>query len=88
MTNALYVAGAILLLILCFIIIRYPTKAIQMIGKTVVRITIGVLLLFFFNVFGGYIGLHIPINVYTVAISSLLGVFGTVALVAVQIFAL
>lgn len=86
MSKSFYVVSSVLLLILFYVVIRHPTKTMRIIGKSVVRITIGLLLLFFFNVFGGYIGLHIPINVYTVAVSSLLGIFGTLALAAVQIY--
>lgn len=88
MMNVLYVVSSVLLLFIFYVTIRYPAQTVSIIGKTAVRLTIGLLLLFFFNVFGGYIGLHIPINVYTVTISSTLGIFGTLALAAVQIFAL
>lgn len=88
MINVLYVVSSVLLLIIFYVAIRYPAKMMSMVGKIIVRLTIGLLLLFFFNIFGGYIGLHIPINVYTVTVSAALGVFGTLALAAVQIFTL
>lgn len=71
-----------------FFIFRTPAKSARLIGSGVIRLTIGVLFLFFFNVFGGAIGLHIPINIFTVLISSILGIFGVTSLAAIHIFIL
>lgn len=75
-------------MILIFFLFRKPALTMRIIGNGVIRMTIGVLLLFFFNVFGGYIGLHIPINIFTVLISSILGIFGITSLAAIHIFIL
>lgn len=79
----------IVLGIICFVfvvfVVRAPTKITRVIGSSAIRLTIGVLFLFFFNVFGGNYGLHIPINLFTVAVSSILGVFGVATLAAVHI---
>src|SRR5699024_11489144 len=45
--------------IFVYLIVRLPQKVSRVLGTSVVRLTIGLLLLFFFNVFGGYIGLHV-----------------------------
>jgi len=37
-------------------------------------------------VFGGAIGLHIPINLFTTVVSGFLGVFGLASLAAIQLF--
>ncbi|MFC2948802.1 pro-sigmaK processing inhibitor BofA family protein [Virgibacillus sediminis] len=73
-------------LIVLLLVIGAPAKPMRFIGQATVKIGIGILLLFFFNVFGGAIGLHIPINLFTVAISGILGVFGVASLAAMQIF--
>lgn len=75
-------------LVLLLLIIRAPAKVTKVLGHSAIRLTIGVLILFFFNVFGGSIGLHIPINVFTVIVSSILGVFGVTSLAAIHIFIL
>lgn len=78
----------ILLILIIFILIGTPMKPMRLIGQTAVKLAIGVLFLFFFNVFGGYVGLHIPINIFTVFVSSFLGLFGIISLAAVHIFIL
>lgn len=73
-------------IVLAIFLIRAPVKLTRLIGKSVIRITIGVLVLFFINVFGGTIGLHIPINVFTVLVSSILGLFGVISLASIHWF--
>jgi len=75
-------------IIILFLIIRSPAKLIRFLGHSTIRLTIGVLFLFFFNVFGGSLGLHIPINIFTVLVSSILGLFGVTSLAAIHIFIL
>lgn len=65
-----------------------PVKPTRFIAHTTVKLGIGILLLFFFNVFGGAIGLHIPINLFTITISGFLGFLGISSLAAIQIFLL
>jgi len=83
--NATIVIVGLLSLIVLLLIIGAPIKSIRFMGRATIKIAIGVLFLFFFNVFGGYIGLHIPINIFTVAVSSILGVLGVVAIACIQI---
>lgn len=75
-------------IVLAIFLIRAPAKLTRLIGQTVIRITIGVLVLFFINVFGGAFGLHIPINIFTVLISSVLGLFGVISLASIHWFLL
>lgn len=75
-------------LVVIVLMIRTPRNATKILGYTAIRLTIGVLFLFFFNVFGGSIGLHIPINLFTVFVSSILGIFGITSLAAIQFFLL
>lgn len=85
-------AAIIVLAIICLsfvvMIVRKPSKLTRFIGSSAIRAVIGVLLLFFVNVFGANFGLHIPINIFTVLVSSVLGVFGIGALIAAHIFLL
>ena len=73
-------------LIVLLLLVGAPAKPMRFIAQSTVKLGIGVLLLFFFNVFGGAIGLHIPINLFTVFISGFLGVFGMASLAAIQLF--
>lgn len=72
-------------LIVIILIIGAPVKTLRFMGNFGVKLIIGVLFLFFLNVFGGMIGLHIPINIFTVLVSSVLGLFGISSLVAIQL---
>lgn len=75
-------------IILIIFFIRAPSTLTRFIGQSAIRVTVGVLFLFFINVFGNSIGLHIPINVFTVLISSVLGLFGVATLACIHLFLL
>lgn len=74
--------------IFVYLIVRLPQKVSRVLGTSVVRLTVGLLLLFLFNVFGGYIGLHVPINLFTLGVTTVLGLFGMMSLVAIHLFIL
>lgn len=82
------VISIMVVLIILLLIIGAPIKPTRFIAHSTVKLGIGILLLFFFNVFGGAIGLHIPINLFTIIVSGFLGVFGISSLAAIQIFLL
>lgn len=73
-------------LIILLLVIGAPSKPTRFLAQSTVKLAIGLLLLFFFNVFGGAIGWHIPINLFTVLISGFLGVFGIASLAALHIW--
>lgn len=76
------------LLIGVLLVAGAPLKPMKLIGNGAVRVVIGVLFIFFFNVFGASVGLHIPINVYTALVTGLLGLPGLASLVAIHMFVL
>lgn len=85
MSSAIFISIVIgLIIILLFV--GAPAKPMKFIGQATVKLGIGILFLFFFNVFGGIIGLHIPINLFTVIVSGFLGLFGLASLAAIQMF--
>lgn len=84
--DALYIVVVVAFVL--FTLLRMPKQMMRLLGNGIVRITIATLLLFFLNVFGGYIGLHIPINIFTVFVSTLLGFAGIASLVAIHLFLL
>ncbi|WLR50881.1 pro-sigmaK processing inhibitor BofA family protein [Bacillus tianshenii] len=71
-------------LILLLLILGAPIKPLQIIGQGCVKLIVGALLLFFLNAFGTSLGMHIPINFITAAISGFLGLPGLAALVAIE----
>lgn len=73
-------------LIILLLIVGAPVKSLRFIANTTVKLGIGVLLLFFLNIFGGAIGLHVPINLFTVGVSGFLGLFGVASLAAIHLF--
>ncbi|WP_068675882.1 pro-sigmaK processing inhibitor BofA family protein [Oceanobacillus sp. Castelsardo] len=73
-------------LIVLLLFVGAPIKPMRFIGQATVKIGIGILFLFFVNVFGGAIGLHIPINMYTAIVAGFLGLFGVASLTAIHLF--
>ncbi|WP_188456172.1 pro-sigmaK processing inhibitor BofA family protein [Virgibacillus oceani] len=73
-------------LIVLLLVVGAPIKPMRLIAHGTVKIGIGILFLFFFNVFGGAIGLHIPINLFTTIVSGFLGLFGVASLAAIHLF--
>ncbi|TDQ38265.1 pro-sigmaK processing inhibitor BofA family protein [Aureibacillus halotolerans] len=55
-------------------------------GKSIVKVLIGALFLFFLNTFFGHLGINVPINLATAALSGFLGLPGVAALAAVSYF--
>lgn len=72
--------------ILIFLFVRMPKFLLRFVGTGTVRMAIGLLMLVLLNVFGNSFGLHIPINIFTILVSSILGVFGVISLAAIHIF--
>ncbi|WP_339230775.1 pro-sigmaK processing inhibitor BofA family protein [Oceanobacillus sp. FSL K6-2867] len=80
------VISVIVGLIIILLFVGAPVKPMKFIGQATVKLGIGILFLFFFNVFGGMVGLHIPINLFTAVVSGFLGLFGLASLVAIHLF--
>ncbi|MUK88099.1 pro-sigmaK processing inhibitor BofA [Ornithinibacillus sp. L9] len=73
-------------LIVVLLFVGAPVKPMRFIAQGTVKLGIGVLFLFFFNVLAGFMGLHIPINIFTVLVSGFLGLFGVASLAAIHLF--
>jgi inhibitor of the pro-sigma K processing machinery len=71
-------------LILILLFSGAPFKPVRFLGQAVVKLLIGALFLFFLNAAGNSIGIHVPINFATSAVSGFLGIPGLFALVAIQ----
>jgi len=84
--SSLWVIGLMIVLIVVLLFVGAPIKPVRLAGQAMVRVGIGVMLLFFFNVFGGTLGLYIPINLFTTLVSGFLGIFGIVSLAAIHFF--
>lgn len=72
--------------VLFFLLIIFGNSfhPIKWLGKLVVRLCIGVFLLFLLNVIGESFSFHIPINLATSAVSGLLGLPGIAALIVIK----
>ncbi|PEY31037.1 transcriptional regulator [Bacillus cereus] len=84
--NSTLVVGGILTLVFILLIFGASMKPLQFIGKMFVKVIIGVVLLFAVNVVGTYFGFHIPINLGTASVSSVLGIPGICALVIIKLY--
>lgn len=78
----------LIVFILIYLFMHMPDGFLRIIGNIVVKVSIAFLLLFLLNVFGSTFGIHIPINMFTVAVTTILGIFGLSSLLAVHIFLL
>lgn len=74
------IAGCIFLLLL----FGASLKPFKWIGQACIKLMVGALFLFFFNMIGSHFSLHIPINFVTAAVSGFLGLPGLAALVAID----
>ncbi|SHN32742.1 inhibitor of the pro-sigma K processing machinery [Gracilibacillus kekensis] len=81
-----WIIAGILLLIAVLLIRGIPVNVVKSSGQIVMKVTIGILFLFFFNLFGASFGLHIPINFFTAIIVGLLGIPGIACLTALHVF--
>lgn len=84
--NSTIIIAIMISLIVVLLIVGAPVRPMRFIANSTVKLGIGILLLFFINVFGGSIGLHVPINFFTVAVSGFLGIFGVGSLAAIHFF--
>lgn len=80
------IAAILGLVVLLFLFLNAPLKPIRWISQGVVKLLMGALFLFFLNIIGSQFGLHIPINLVTSAVAGLLGIPGTLALVAIEMW--
>lgn len=74
------IAGLILLLL----IVGAPLKPIRLIGQGITKFVIGAVFLFFLNILGSQVGIHVPINLITSGVAGLLGIPGVAALTAID----
>lgn len=84
--QASIIIAMMVLSIILLLLLGAPIRPARFLAQGIVKVGIGVLFLFFFNVFGGTIGLHIPINIFTVAVSGFLGLSGLISLLAMTVF--
>ncbi|WP_067840327.1 pro-sigmaK processing inhibitor BofA family protein [Amphibacillus sediminis] len=75
--------------IICLILISlFHRKTFKLLSKTLVKVTIGALCIFFLNLFSGSFGLHVPINLFTASLAGFLGIPGVIALSSLHLFIL
>ncbi|NLI67339.1 MAG: pro-sigmaK processing inhibitor BofA [Bacilli bacterium] len=74
--------------IIIFLFVRMPKFLLRFVRTGTVRLAIGLLMLVLLNVFGNSFGLHVPINLFTVLVSSVLGIFGVASLALIHLLIL
>ncbi|GAA5416599.1 hypothetical protein Pryu01_01636 [Paraliobacillus ryukyuensis] len=84
--NASFVIIGIIALIVLLLVVGAPLKPMRWLMHGTVKLVIGVLCLFFVNIFGASIGLHLPINFFTAAMIGFLGIPGFASLTALHLF--
>ncbi|MGG3956545.1 pro-sigmaK processing inhibitor BofA family protein [Bhargavaea massiliensis] len=82
--NETVVIVSIISLIVIILLIGIPIRFTRWIGEGIVRLVIGALFIFLINVVGNVSGIHLPINLFTVMVTGVLGIPGVVALIFIQ----
>ncbi|ENQ3108670.1 inhibitor of the pro-sigma K processing machinery [Bacillus sp. 491mf] len=82
------IIGGILTLIFLLLIVGAPTKPFRFVGRLVVKIVVGALLLFAVNIVGTQFNFHLPINAGTTFVSGFLGLPGIGALIVIKLYIL
>ena len=70
-------------LILMLLVMGTTLKPIRFLGQILIKVIIGAAFLFFLNILGNQVGIHVPINPATSVVAGLLGVPGVAALAAI-----
>ncbi|MCO7177198.1 pro-sigmaK processing inhibitor BofA family protein [Sporolactobacillus kofuensis] len=84
MNNFMLLILGVLALFIVVISIGTSFHPVKWIGKLVIRLVVGAVLLFFLNVIGESFSMHIPINLATTTVSGLLGIPGIAALIVIK----
>ena len=82
------VISIMVVVIVLLLFVGASFKPMRFLVNGTVKLGIGILFLFFFNVIGGTFGLHIPINIFTAIVSGFLGLFGVASLAAIHLIIL
>ena len=84
MVEPIVIVGIIAGLIVLLLFVGAPIKPIRLIGQGAVKLIIGAVFLFFLNVLGNQVGIHVPINLATSAVAGILGIPGVATLAAID----
>ena len=88
LNHPIVVVSFLIGLIILLLVTGGVEKMLRVIGNLSIKLIIGVLLLFFLNIFGVQFGIHIPINCPTAIVSAILGIPGIAALLVINNFIL
>ncbi|MDE8676402.1 pro-sigmaK processing inhibitor BofA family protein [Priestia aryabhattai] len=88
LNHPIVVVSFLIGLIILLLVTGGVEKMLRVIGNLSIKLIIGVLLLFFINIFGVQFGIHIPINSPTAIVSAILGIPGIAALLVINNFIL
>lgn len=80
------IIGSLLLIVCTFIIVRAPKAWLQVWKKYTIRTIVAAFMLIVLNMIGNAFGLHIPINLFTIGMTSLLGISGLITIISLQFF--
>ncbi len=88
LNHPILVVSFLIGLIILLLVTGGVEKMLRVIGNLSIKLIIGVLLLFFINIFGVQFDIHIPINFPTAIVSAILGIPGIAALIIINNFIL
>lgn len=83
MTGYVWIAAGVVAAFF-LVVFGFSVNPLKWAGRMIIRVLVGVFLLFLLNTVGAAFSFHIPINLITAAVSGLLGVPGIAALVLIK----
>jgi len=78
------IIGTVILMISTYFIVRHPSTMSRLIKQAMIRSIIAMSLIVLVNLTGAIIGIHIPINLFTVLIVSIFHLFGIGMIIGLQ----
>ncbi|AOC89573.1 pro-sigmaK processing inhibitor BofA family protein [Bacillus sp. L381] len=81
-----FIIGLIVGLVALLFLWGVSPKPLRWIGLTAIKFIAGAILLVGVNLFGGSLGIHIPVNLVTTGVSGILGIPGIAALIVIKRF--
>lgn len=68
------------------LMVQVKRGPVRWLGKGMMHVALGAILLFVFNLFAGAYDVHIPLNAVTLGVSAILGIPGILGLVCIKLF--
>jgi len=77
-----YTVGIIVLYVFCLIF----SKPVKLFAKLCINISFGAVLVYIFNLAGGFLGIKLGLNIFTSSVAGIMGIPGIILLFLLKVF--